>query len=252
MKRILNILIVFLCFLGHAQNDALFNDATKAYNEGNYDQAIEDYQKILENGQHSAALYYNLGNCYYKLNQIAPSIYNYEKALLLSPNDPDIKNNLAHAQNMTLDAIDTLPENAMSRIYKSTAGFLTFDQWAYLAVFFIFLFVFTYIAFRYFQFAREKRFAFILSMLFLFIAVISVVLAYVRYNDFNTEHPAIVFPKEVSVNSEPNNRSQVAFKLHEGAKVNVLEQLGDWNKISLPDGKTGWILSDDIKLVKNF
>ena len=252
MKRILNILIVFLCFLGHAQNDALFNDATKAYNEGKYDKAIEDYHKILKNGQHSAALYYNLGNCYYKLNQIAPSIYNYEKALLLSPNDPDIKNNLAHAQNMTLDAIDTLPESAMARIYKSTAGFLTFDQWAYSAIVLIFLFVLTYIAFRYFQFAREKRVAFILSMLFLLLAVLSVVLAYIRYNDFNTEQPGIVFPKEITVNSEPNNRSQEAFKLHEGAKVNVLEKLGNWNKIALADGKTGWVLSDDIKLIKDF
>ena len=154
MKRLLNILILFLCFLGHAQNDALFNDATKAYNEGKYDKAIEDYQKILKNGEHSAALYYNLGNCYYKLNQIAPSIYNYEKALLLDPNDSDIKNNLEHAQNMTLDAIDVLPETAMAKIYKNLTGNFTFDQLAYMAVFFVFLFVIAYIAFHYFQYSN--------------------------------------------------------------------------------------------------
>ncbi|MCG2459355.1 tetratricopeptide repeat protein [Flavobacteriaceae bacterium F89] len=252
MKRLLNLLVLFLCFLGHAQNDALFNEATKSYNEGKYDKAIADYQKILKNGEHSAALYYNLGNCYYKLNQIAPSIYNYEKALLLSPNDSDIRNNLAHAQNMTLDAIDTLPETAMTRIYRGLTGIFTFDQWAYTAVFFILLFVLAYIAFHYFQFSGKKRIAFIASMLFLLFAVASVAAAYLRYNDYIADHPAIVFPKEVTVNSEPNNRSQEAFKLHEGAKVNVLEKLGDWNKISLADGKTGWIPSADIKLIKDF
>lgn len=248
----MNILILFLCFFGHAQNDTLFNDATKAYNEGKYDKAIEDYQKILENGEHSASLYYNLGNCYYKLNQIAPSIYNYEKALLLKPNDSDIKSNLAHAQNMTLDAIEAMPETAMSKIYKKTTGILTFEQWAYTAIIFVFLFVMAYIAFYYFQFATEKRIAFIASMLFLIIAIVSVAVAYLRYGDFKSDHPAIVFPKEVAINSEPNNRSQEAFKLHEGAKVFVLEELGDWSKISLPDGKTGWIPSSDIKLIKDF
>ncbi len=252
MKRLLNILILFLCFFGHAQNDALFNDATKAYNEGKYDQAIADYQKILKNGEHSAALYYNLGNCYYKLNRIAPSIYNYEKALLLNPNDSDIKNNLEHAQNMTLDAIDTMPETAVAKIYKNLTGNFTFDQWAYIAVIFIFLFVIAYIAFHYFQFSGTKRIAFISSMFFLFVSIISVAIAYLRYKDYKTDHPAIVFPKEVTVNSEPNNRSQEAFKLHEGTKVQVLEKLGDWNKISLTDGKTGWIPSTDIKLIKDF
>src|SRR5690606_36319050 len=83
-------------------------------------------------------------------------------------------------------------------------------------------------------------------------SIISVAIAYLRYKDYKTDHPAIVFPKEVTVNSEPNNRSQEAFKLHEGTKVQVLEKLGDWNKISLTDGKTGWIPSTDIKLIKDF
>ncbi|MBT8264093.1 MAG: tetratricopeptide repeat protein, partial [Muriicola sp.] len=109
MKKWITILSIFISFLTSAQNNALFENATTAYNKGNYEAAIQNYLEILENGEHSAILYYNLGNAYYKLNKIGPSIYYYEKALLLDPNDTEIKQNLAFAQNMTIDAIEPLP-----------------------------------------------------------------------------------------------------------------------------------------------
>ena len=123
MKKLLTFLLLLACFSGSAQNEALFKEATAAYNEGDYEKAAKNYLEILENGQHSAELYFNLGNCYYKLNQIAPSIYYYEKALLLKPNESETKNNLAYAQNMTLDAIDELPETGLAKIKKSLTGF---------------------------------------------------------------------------------------------------------------------------------
>ncbi|MDX1313866.1 MAG: tetratricopeptide repeat protein, partial [Eudoraea sp.] len=105
MKKYLFLLFAFLIQLVYSQSEARFDSATVAYNKGDYEKAIAYYKEILGEGKHSAALYYNLGNSFYKLNQIAPSIYYYEKALLLAPNDPEIKNNLVYAQNMTLDAI---------------------------------------------------------------------------------------------------------------------------------------------------
>ena len=149
MKKLIILLLMLLSFTANAQNEALFNRATTYYNEGGYEKASENYFKIIENGEHSAAVYYNIGNCYYKLNQIAPSIYYYEKALLLKPNDKEIKNNLAYAQNMTLDAFEPLPETSLSKLYKNITGFLSFDQWSYAAVFFVFLFVLAYILFYY-------------------------------------------------------------------------------------------------------
>ena len=248
----MTILVLLMCFWVSAQNETLFNEATKVYNEGDYEKAVENYLKILENGEHSAELYFNLGNSYYKLNQIAPSIYYYEKALLLKPNDAEIKNNLAYAQNMTLDAIETMPETGLSKIYKKITGFLSFDQWAYSAIIFMLLFVLAYIAFYYFRYATQKRIAFITSIVSLIIAVVSVVFAYVQYNDFRATQPAIIFSEEVVIKSEPNNRSQEAFTLHQGTKVSVLEELNDWKKIQIADGKTGWIRSENIRLLKNF
>ncbi len=251
-KKCLLLYIVFIGYTAFAQNATIFDDATKAYNKGDYEKAVEDYQKILKNGQHSATLYYNLGNSYYKLNQIAPSIYYYEKALLLNPNDSEIQNNLKYAQNMTLDAIDEIPETGISKIKGSIIGLFSFDQWARLAVAFVILFVLCYIAFYYFKYSSRKRIAFIASIISLLFSILSIIFAFLQKNHFDADQPAIVFASEVGIQSEPNERSQEIFKLHEGAKVNVLESLNNFDKIRLSDGKTGWLPKESIKLLKDF
>ena len=234
-----------------AQSEALFDRANKAYNEGEYTVAITDYEKILEKGEHSAELYYNLGNAHYKLNQIAPSIYYFEKALLLKPNDPEIKKNLAYANNMTLDAIDTMPEMGFSKFYNAVVQWLSFDQWAYVGVAGMLLFVLLYIAFYFFHYSTRKRIAFILSLVGLLVSIFAVTMAFLNYSDFNKNQPAIVFDNEIAVRSEPNERGEGVFILHEGTKVNVLESLNGFEKIRIADGKTGWLPKDSIKMLKD-
>lgn len=252
MKNIFVILFTLVSTSILGQNETLFNKATDAYNEGKYEQAIENYLEIVENNQHSAELYFNLGNAYYKLNQIAPSIYYYEKALLLKPKDSEILNNLSYAQNMTLDAIEIMPKTGLAKIYDDLIGFLSFDQWGYSAVIFMLLFVILYIAFYYLRYATQKRIAFITSIIALIIAIASLVFAFLQFNEFKADQPAIIFAEEVSVKSEPNERSQVVFELHEGTKLNVLEELNDWKKVRIADGQTGWLSSESIKLLKDF
>lgn len=252
MRKYIIIFIVLFTSPVSSQNTKLFDDATVAYNEGKYEEAISNYLKILENGEHSSALYYNLGNAYYKTNQIAPSIYYFEKALILNPNDTEILNNLAFAQSLTLDAIQQLPESSITKAYNSFAGLFSFDQWAYLAVFFMLLFILAYIAFYYFRYPRQKRIAFTSSLVFLGVALLSITFAYLEYNNYKQNKPAIVFSEAVVIKSEPNTRSQELFTLHEGTKVNILETLDDWKKIEIGDGKIGWIPKDAIKSLVDF
>ncbi|MGB3144942.1 MAG: tetratricopeptide repeat protein [Maribacter sp.] len=252
IKKLFLCIGLFTVLLCSGQNDKLFDQATTAYNAGEFEKAIELYDQILNSGQHSAAVYYNLGNAYYKQNEIAESIYYYEKALLLSPNDDEIKTNLSYAQNMTLDAIGTVPQTGLSKLYKNVTGKLTFDQWAYLAIASMMVFVLLYIAFYYFNFSSRKRWAFIGSIIALFICILAVVFAYVQRRDFNAQRPAIIFAEEIAIKSEPNESSTEIFVLHEGTKVNVAESLNDWNKIVLSDGKTGWIQNEKLRLLKDF
>ncbi|WP_082433445.1 tetratricopeptide repeat protein [Flagellimonas eckloniae] len=252
IKKISFLICLFVFTSGISQNSALFSRATENYNKGEYSKAIENYQQILKNGEHSAELYFNLGNCHYKLNAIGPSIYYYEKALLLKPSDSEIVNNLAYAQNMRLDAVEEMPKTEIAQLYSDFVNFLSFDQWAYIAIAFIFLFVLAYLSYFFLRFATQKRIAFITSILSLILGALSILIAYLQYQEFKNDSPAIIYSQEVKITSEPNNNSEIVFTLHEGTKVNVLDKLNDWRKIKLTDGQTGWLLDENIRLLKDF
>ena len=247
MKQLLYILS-FLFSVGlAAQNQAVFEQANALYNAGKYGESIDRYKTILDTKTHSAELYFNLGNAHYKLNNIAPSIYYYEKALQLAPNDEDIKNNLAFAENMTIDAIEVVPEGGLLKFLNQATNTLTFDAWAKLAIGSVFGFVILFLFYYFAYSSLRKRFAFLGSITALTCMCVALLFAFHKYNLDNNDKPAIVFAKESLVKNAPNNRSEESFKLHEGTKVQVLDTVSNWKKIKLQDGKTGWISSDDIK-----
>ena len=134
--------MLFLTVLASfAQDNKLFDEGNALYNEGKYAEAIDKYKIILDSGQHSAELYYNLGNAHYKLNNVAESVYYFEKALQLAPHDKDIQNNLAYAQNMTIDAINVQPEVGFSKVFKNLVNYFDHETWAKLSIGFMILFV---------------------------------------------------------------------------------------------------------------
>lgn len=252
MKQLVYILVFITSALSFGQNNQLFDEANALYNDANYAGALEKYKTILDSGEHSAALYFNIANAHYKLNHIAPSIYYYEKALLLKPNDKDIKNNIAFARNMTVDAIDAVPEVGISKLIKNVTNIMSFDTWAKAAIAFVLLFVLLFISYDYSYSTSKKRFMFLTSNLSLVLAIVALVFAFHKFKMVSNDQPAIVFAQETKIKSEPNLRSVEAFVLHEGTKVQVLDTINDWKKIKLSDGKTGWVIKEDIKMVKEF
>ncbi len=110
MKRIYIILMLLLSGVVTYATDVktLAEEATKMYQEGDYQKAIDLYNEMLSDDMESATVYYNLGNCYYKQGEIAKAILNYERALLLHPGDNDIKYNLTMAQKATVDNIKSI------------------------------------------------------------------------------------------------------------------------------------------------
>lgn len=247
-------ILLFYCFslIGFSQNNQIFEEANALYNDGKYAEAIDKYKSILESDMHSAELYFNLGNANYKLNNIAPSIFYYEKALQLEPNDKDIQNNLAFAQNMTIDAIEKVPVVGFSRIINNIVNIFNADTWAKIAVGGVFLFVLLFLMYHFSYTSSKKRMAFIVSGISLFMACFSVAMAFQKSSLDKNDRPAIIFTQESRVKTDPNPTSEEVFRLHEGTKVQVLETYEDWKKIQLSDKSTGWIPSKDIKLLKDF
>jgi tetratricopeptide (TPR) repeat protein len=250
MKQIVCIALFLFSVVVVAQNEAAFSRGNNFYNEGKYQDAITAYESILGNKVQSAELYYNLANAYYKLNRIAPSVYYYEKALQLSPNDEDIKNNLAFAQNMTIDAIEKVPEVGFSKFFKSLVNTFSFNVWATISVIGVILFVILFLGYYFAYGTLKKRLSFVSGFVVLSLAIIALFFAFQKYSIYQKDHPAIVFAQESNVKSEPNLRSDSAFQLHEGTKVQVLDKYNDdWAKIQIANGKSGWIPLEDIKLL---
>ncbi|SFC98455.1 SH3 domain-containing protein [Algibacter pectinivorans] len=250
MKKILYILSFLVSFWVFAQNQTLFEKANNLYNQGKYAEAIDNYSLILESKKHSAELYFNLANAHYKLNNIAPSIFYYEKALQLKPNDAEIKNNIAFARNMTIDAIDVVPDAGFSKLLNSTTKKLSFDGWAKASVVLVFCFVVLFLVYYFAYSTLNKRLSFIGSIAALLFVFITLAFAFHRFNLDNKDNPAIIFAQETKVKNDPNARGEEAFRLHEGTKVQVVETYNGWNKIELSDGKTGWVKAEDLKLIR--
>jgi len=247
MKQYLLLLILLVSNGLFAQNDAAFQKGNELYNAGKYLEAIEQYQTIIESGNHSAELYYNIANANYKLNKVAPTVYYYEKALQLAPNDADIQSNLAFAQNMTIDAIDILPEAGFSKILNGWISKRSYNSWAWIAVICTFIFVLAFITYYFGNRANQKRYFFILSFIALACMILSVVFAFQQKAMDIKDKPAIVFATETQAKTDPNFTSEQVFVIHEGTKVQVLQAFGDWKKIQIANGTEGWIPAEDIK-----
>ena len=144
----------------------LFDEGNSFYNNGNYEQAIEKYSSIIKSGYESSELYYNLGNSYYKLNDIANSIFYFEKSLLLDPNNLESKNNLSFANNMTIDRIETVPVNQIAKFISNLSTLFKYEQWFYVALFIELISVVFFVLYLFNKHPNTKRKYFSISISF--------------------------------------------------------------------------------------
>jgi tetratricopeptide (TPR) repeat protein len=248
MKKI--VYLLFICFFSlSAQNKDLFQEANTAYNEGNYSEAITNYERILKNGETSADLYYNLANAHYKLNHIAPSIYYYEKALQLDPVDPDIKNNLGFAQRMLIDEIEEVPKTGLSKIINKLISVLSFNGWAWTAVICSVLFATFFLLYYFSNSSRPKRFFFTTSIIALILMFSALIFAYQQQEYQENSQFAIIFSEEAVVRNEPTLRGNEILTLHEGTKVKILETFQNWIKFELANDIQGWMDKSDVRFL---
>ena len=246
-----NILYLFLFISQVFFAQGRFESANALYQKGQYKEAAQVYENIIkEDKLHSAEVYFNLGNCYYKLNQVAPSIYNYEKALVLKPNDPETLNNLKFAKKLTIDEIKEVPKVGFAKLIQNFTSIFDYNVWAKISVALGFVFLLSFIGYYFSSATIAKRIYFVGMFIILVAFALSISAGMSEKSHFENDRVAIVFSELSQVRHEPQKSSNGIILLHEGAKVYVLESVAGWKKIELTDGTQGWIDSSTIKEVK--
>ena len=218
------------------------------YKQGNYQDAIDFYETIVFRSQkQSPELYFNIANCYYKLNKIAPTIYNYEKALTLNPDLEAAKNNLEIAKKMQIDDIKVIEKVGIGKILSNLTATLHYDSWAWIAVGLGFLFLLFFVFYYFSQASLIKRLLFSSMLATLFLIICSISCAIFEKSFAHNDRPAIVFADISSLLAIPNAAGKVIMKLHEGTKVYILSVEKLFSKVQLTDGVVGYIESKSIK-----
>ena len=206
----LAILIQCLVWPVFAQ-DASIKEAEVAYTKEDYATAIQLYEGLLKNNGESAAIYYNLGNAYYKNGQIAPAILNYERGLLLQP--------IGHF--------------FLTDWFNAIRDLASADTWGTVGIICFLLFIICLVVFFFSKIRRFKQLGFYAALVLLLIVVFSNIFGFSQKNELENRQEAIVFAASTTVKSSPDVSGTDLVVLHEGTKVAVKSTLGEWSEVEL-------------------
>ncbi len=232
-----------------AKADERFSSANEKYQSGEYYEAISIYESILEAGVESYKLYYNLGNSYYRSNNLPSAILNYERALLLAPEDNDVRYNLELAYSQITDKIQPVGEFFISKWFKSIRNVGNSTTWALVSLICFSLFLAGLLFYFFSQKTAIRKLAFTLSMWALVSSVITFTYSNTQKQHLENRIQAIVFTPSVTVKSAPQGGGTDLFVIHEGLKVKILQTIGSWHEIMLEDGNVGWMKSSDLVVI---
>jgi hypothetical protein len=243
-KYSLLILIIITCLISKGQSSAVIDSlsaANQLYSKAKYPDAIRKYQYIIGQGYEASELYYNLGNAYYKSGKSTYAILNYERAKKLAPNDDDIRYNLDLARTQIIDNIVTLPEGGFLRWIKQLISSKSINFWGILSLGAFFTFLFLFGLFLLSRTFHIKRLAFWFSIAAISISAITFTFGSTMKSKLVNHKSAVITDRSVRVKASPSETGTELFIVHEGVTVQVIDELGEWINVSLPDGNKGWV-----------
>lgn len=224
-------------------------NADSAYARQQYQQAIKDYEELLHDGV-SAELYYNLGNAYYRTDNITRAVLNYERALLLSPGDGDIRFNLQMARSKTIDKITPESEMFFVTWYHALVNIMSVDGWARTALVSFALVIVLALAYLFSARIWVRKVGFFGGLAFIAVFILANLFAYQQRQELVNRTGAIIISSAVPVKSTPSKSGTDLFILHEGTKVEITDgTMRGWKEIRVADGKEGWIETSKIEII---
>lgn len=252
MRRIIIIIIACIGFYSGAEAadpQALLNEGNAFYAKAEFDKAISKYKEIADAGLASKQLYFNLGNAYYKIHDIKSAILYYEKARLMDPSDEDVLFNLELARTSTIDKINVVPEVFFITWIKWLRDRLSVDGWALLSILTFIASLSLFLLYLLSGRLSFRKLGFWMGVVMLFVAITSFAMGLQLNQTQKAGNTAIVFTPTVTLKSSPSESGNNLFILHEGTKVYILDEAGEWREIKIADGTRGWIKITDIKII---
>ena len=224
-------------------------NADDEYKKGNYQQAIKDYEELLKKGP-SVELYYNLGNAYYRTDNMTRAVLNYERALLLSPGDDDIRFNLQMARSKTIDKIAPKSEMFFVTWYKTLVNFTSVDGWARSAIVCLSLALVLALCYLFGGKPQVRKIGFFGAVVFIAVFILSNVFAYEQKQILTKRTGAVVTAPSAPLKKTPVASSEHDAIIHEGSRVEIIDDtMKDWKQVELEDGREGWILSSQMERI---
>ena len=245
-------LVFILIFAQQAftqEQEEKFRQGAEYFSAGSFEKALEVWTSLYKTGYRSAELSYNIGNAYFKINNIPGSILYYERASLLKPADEDIKYNMQIARTLVVDRFEEIPELFFINWYNFMSLVLSSNTWARISIAtFIMCLIFLSLYF-YSSKYRLKVLGFWFGLIMVLVSLSSLALTIRNKNLVYNSREAIIFSPLVNGKSSPDNSGTDLFLLHEGTKVTVEDEVGEWFEVRLSDGNKGWIPSNSLEII---
>lgn len=243
------LMLIFLLSLSLSMSAQSWNEANDKYAQGDYTSALDSYLAIESSDMVSADLYYNIANCYFKLSNAPRAVLYYERALKLNPSHEDAANNLEIAKASVLDRIDEVPQFILAQWVEDCKYMLSSDGWAWVTiVLFSMVLLFT-IGFRQLAKRKARKTSFALACVIFMFTLCSLAFSLSQRADALSEDSAVVLSPVSSVKSSPGNTGTSLFIIHEGTVVEIKDIVGDWYRVTIADGREGWIPAADIEMI---
>ena len=248
-KYFLYIALSLLSFNLFSDNvEQLIDSAQNSFMQTQYASALEMYDSVCRMGYSSSDLYYNIGNCYYRLDDIPNSVYYYEKALMLDPSNGDAEFNLNIANRQLKQIVEPLPIPFYARCGMAILNIMSSDSWTILNIIFLVLTLAGIALYLFMGRIALRKLGFSIAVISLIFFIFTAVCAYKSSVVISENNYAIVFEQSM-VKSSPNADAVNSFEIYEGIKVQVVDSANSMYNIRLADGKEGWIDANDVKLL---
>lgn len=232
-----------------AEQESMMEQANQSYSSADYTLAVSQYESVLGSGYESSGLYFNLGNSYFKLNNIPSAILYYEKAMKLDPTDDNIRFNLDLANSRIIDKMEPLPEFFLKTWWKSARNLFSSDYWGKIGVAGFILALISLTLFIISRSVSTRKVSFWTGIFLLALMSVSLLFSLSGYREYSRQSSAIIFTPTVTVKSSPNDGSVDLFVIHEGTKVFITDLVEGWSEVHLANGNVGWVKTGSFRYI---